>query len=210
IAPDMGAYEYSGSPPKPSIGYTPSMLNFVAIEGGLNPPSQTLNIWNSGAGTLGWSVSDSLWLDLSPPNGTSTEETDTVTVSVDISGMGIGSYDATITISDPLASNSPRTVPVHLTINPLLPAVDEPSTTNGFASIAPCLETAYGFKNGEGTEGWTVYNPLWPAELNNLTTLLVGRGYWININEACILQYGSTVIVLDQPGWWLIGWIPQM
>ncbi|MFC1955401.1 choice-of-anchor Q domain-containing protein [Chloroflexota bacterium] len=209
-APDMGAYEYTGSPPEPSIGYSPNMLNFVATEGGLNPPAQTLDIWNSGAGTLDWSVSDSLWLDLSPPNGTSTGETDMVTVSVDTSGMVVGDYDTKITISDPLAFNTPQTVPVHLTINPLLPAVDEPSAADAFASIAPFLETAYGFKTGEGSGGWTVYNPLWPSQVNTLTTLHVSRGYWINVSEACILQYGSTVIVLDQPGWWLIGWIPQL
>jgi hypothetical protein len=91
----------------------------------------------------------------------------------------------------------------------LMPAVDEPSAAVGFASIAPFLETAYGYRMGEGTDGWTVYNPSWPAEVNSLETLYVARGYWISVREACTLQYGSSTYELDAPGWWLIGWIPQ-
>jgi hypothetical protein len=66
-------------------------------------------------------------------------EADTVTVSIDISGLTVDEYYTNITITDPLASNSPQTVPVHLTINPLMPSVDEPSAAVGFASIAPFL-----------------------------------------------------------------------
>ncbi|MFC1956518.1 hypothetical protein ACFLWZ_08430, partial [Chloroflexota bacterium] len=93
--------------------------------------------------------------------------------------------------------------------SPTAPIVDEPSAEDGFASIAPFLETAYGYRIGEGTEGWTVYNPLWPAQLNSLTILYLGRGYWVYVSEACILQYGTSIIVLDA-GWNLIGWIPQL
>ncbi|MFC1593055.1 CARDB domain-containing protein [Candidatus Omnitrophota bacterium] len=192
----------------PTISFTPPNLGFTGTEGGFNPPAQMLDIWNSGDGALDWSVSDSSWLNLSPFNGISTGETDAVTVSVDISGMAVGEYDTTITISDPLASNSPQTVPVHLTINPPMPVADEPSAEDGFASIAPFLETAYGYRMGEGTEGWTIYNPLWPSQMNTLKDLFVGRGYWISVSAACTLQYGSQSYDLDA-GWNLIGWIPQ-
>ncbi|MFC1930213.1 hypothetical protein ACFLW6_05115, partial [Chloroflexota bacterium] len=171
-----------------------------------------LEFWNSGAGTLQVSAftDNPLWLDLSYPNGLSTGDTDivTVTVSVDITGRVVGDYDATITLFDMLASNEPL-VPVHLTINPPMQAVDEPSAVDAFASISPFLETAYGYRIGEGTGGWTIYNPSWPVEMNSLETLYVARGYWINVREACTLQYGSSTYVLDAPGWWLIGWIPQ-
>ncbi|MFC1592623.1 hypothetical protein ACFLWZ_01775 [Chloroflexota bacterium] len=193
---------------EPTIGYSPSNLNFIAAKGGFNPPAKAINIWNAGDGTLVWSVSDSLWLDLSPLNGTSTGETDTVTVSIDISGMSEGNYDANITIADSQASNSPQIMPVHLTINPPMQIVDEPSAAEGFASIAPFLETAYGFKTGEGSGGWTVYNPSWPSQANSLATLNIARGYWINVSDACMLQYGSQSYDLDA-GWNLIGWLPQ-
>ncbi|MFC1972369.1 hypothetical protein ACFLVE_03080 [Chloroflexota bacterium] len=85
---------------------------------------------------------------------------------------------------------------------------DEPSADEGFASIAPFLQTAYGYMAGEGTKGWTIYNPLWPSELNSLKTLYVARGYWIYVHQPCALLYGSRIYVLNA-GWNLIGWIPQ-
>ncbi|MFC1955228.1 hypothetical protein ACFLWZ_01620 [Chloroflexota bacterium] len=88
------------------------------------------------------------------------------------------------------------------------PAVDEPATQGAFASIAPYLQTAYAFKIGEGSGGWAVYNPSWPSQANTLTTLNTARGYWLNVYQACTLQYGSNTYGLDE-GWNLIGWLPQ-
>jgi len=101
------------------IGYSPTSFIFEAEEGGANPDDQTLDISNSGAGTLDWSVSDdATWLSLSPTSGI---DTGTVTLSVDISGMSAGEYDADITITASGATNTPVTVPVHLTITAPLP-----------------------------------------------------------------------------------------
>jgi hypothetical protein len=84
-----------------------------------DPPNQTLNIKNSGSAELDWSVTDdSAWLVLNPTSGTSSGETDTVTVSVSASGMEAGNYSATITITAPDAANTPLTIPVNLTIEP--------------------------------------------------------------------------------------------
>jgi hypothetical protein len=108
-----------GPPTFPTIGYSPSSFSFEAEEGGANPSDQTLGIWNAGAETLNWSVSDDgAWLSLSPTSGSSTGETDDVTLSVDISGMSADTYTATITITAPGATNTPQTVPVSLTIAP--------------------------------------------------------------------------------------------
>jgi outer membrane lipoprotein-sorting protein len=105
-----------------TIAYSPLSFSFTATEGGANPEDQTLEIWNSGSGTLNWSVSDNAdWLTLDPTNGTSTGEHDAVTLSVDISGLAADTYNATITISASGATNTPQTVSVSLTINPALP-----------------------------------------------------------------------------------------
>ena len=106
-------------PPTPIIGYSPTSFSFDATEDGPNPPDQILSIWNSGDGTLNWSVSDdAAWLSLSPTSGSSTGETYTVTVSVDISNVDDGTSHAYITISDPGAPNTPQEVQVTLTVNP--------------------------------------------------------------------------------------------
>ena len=85
---------------------------------------------------------------------------------------------------------------------------DNPDVATGLASIEDWLVIAYGYKAGEGVGGWTVYNPEWAVthpEWNTLTTLYVGRGYWINVSEGCDLTYGANTYELDE-GWNLIGW----
>jgi PKD repeat protein len=110
------------SPTPPTIAFTPTSLSFWAIEGGANPPDQTLYIWNSGLDTLNWTATrDAPWLFLdgmSETSGTSVgpQEKNPVITSVDTWGMVVGDYYATITISDPQATNDPQTVPVSLEI----------------------------------------------------------------------------------------------
>jgi hypothetical protein len=51
------------NPAPATISYSPPGLSFTATQGGANPSSRNLGIWNSGGGTLSWSVSDdATWL----------------------------------------------------------------------------------------------------------------------------------------------------
>ncbi len=148
---------------KPTISFTPSSFTFTAIQGGSNPASQTLEIWNSGVSgtTLNWSVSDNAtWLTLSPTSGNSTGEHDSVTLSVSISGMTAGSYSATITISDPNASNSPRTVPVTLTIT------------------APDLQITYIVFDSNKRVNYSIYNYGTAAAVASRSYLYVDGSYY--------------------------------
>jgi predicted secreted protein len=99
----------------PVISFTPKSLSFTAGEESSNPANQTLEIWNSGADTLHWTLGDdAAWLSENPTSGSSTGERDTVILSVDIAGMSDGAYSTSITITSPEASNSPQTVPITL------------------------------------------------------------------------------------------------
>jgi len=85
----------------PEISVSPTPLTFTTNEGE-NPPSQTLEICNTGTGTLNWSLSDggTAWLSESPTSGSlGAGECEDVTVSVDTTGMAAGDYTATITIT---------------------------------------------------------------------------------------------------------------
>ncbi len=98
----------------PEISLVPSSLSFVAYLGGSNPPSQVFQVVNSGSGTLSWTaVDDMSWLEFTPDNGGNSVA---VTCSSDITGLPIGIYSGSITVTDPAASNSPQTVSVTLTI----------------------------------------------------------------------------------------------
>ncbi len=104
----------------PGIGLSPTVLTFSAPEGGPNPTSQTVSITNTGSGTLSWQVADdAAWLTPSPLSGTCTVETDTVTVSVNVSGLTAGTYTGRITVSDPGAANTPQSVAVTLEVRVL-------------------------------------------------------------------------------------------
>jgi hypothetical protein len=207
-APDIGAYEWAGgAPPPPVIGFSPPSFSFSATEGGANPADQTLEVWNSGGGTLDWSVADgAAWLGLDPPNGDSTGEHDGVTVSVDISGMTTGGYTATITISAPGATNTPQTVPVNLTINPAGAGVtwNFPSTSDVFlcptsANSRPYLDAAVSLPTGtepaellgvywldEATGGWQYFIPAFGG--GTLIALEPGEAYLVAVSGGCNWQ----------------------
>jgi hypothetical protein len=102
----------------PIISLNKTKLSFSAVQNGNPPPNQTFTITNNGASgsTLNWSASDdATWLTLSPTSGSliSGNSAD-VTVSVNITGLSAGTYNATITVSDPNAINSPQTIAVKL------------------------------------------------------------------------------------------------
>ena len=62
--------------------------------------SMTFNIENSGTGTLNWNISeDKPWLSISPNNGSTTTETDKITVTVDRTGLSDGDYSAQINVT---------------------------------------------------------------------------------------------------------------
>jgi hypothetical protein len=108
-----------------TIGYSPTSFSFAATQGGLNPSNQSLSISNTSGGTLHWLVSDNAaWLSLSPTSGTNSG---TVTVSVNITGLSAGTYNATITITAAGATNSPVDIPVTLMINAIgqTPVIDK-------------------------------------------------------------------------------------
>jgi len=110
-----------------AISVSPTSLSFITHEGE-DPSDKTLKVWNSGSGTLNWSLTDDNddWLSESPTSGNSTGVGDktSVTVSVDVSGMSVGYYDATINITAPGAINTPKSVPVSLRI--VAPEVEIP------------------------------------------------------------------------------------
>ena len=94
-----------------------SSVAFYAAYNGTNPPNQTLDVWSSTPCMLNWSLSDDVgWLEEYPTNGTCTDVHNSVNLSVNSSGMALGNYTANISIESPDASNSPRIVPVTLTI----------------------------------------------------------------------------------------------
>jgi len=109
----------------PLMGVPGSPLWFMAVQGGDNPADQVMVVRNDGGGTMNWTVaSDRPWLTASPASGAAPAE---VTVSVDTSGLPLGTSEATLTFTAPDAVNSPQTVQVYAYVA-TVPQVDAPHT----------------------------------------------------------------------------------
>ena len=109
------ALEASSGSGDAEIEVSPAELVFYATEGGDDPLDREIVIINAGSGDMDWDVDvDESWLDVSPSSGTSDDEGETVTVSIDISGLDADDYHGTITIAADDADNSPETIDVDL------------------------------------------------------------------------------------------------
>ena len=103
---------------RPRIWVNVSDMSFSATQGGASPSSQTLQVKNSGIGTLNYTIScDIDFVSVLPASGSSTDNVVEHTVSVDIRGVSEGNYNGNISISDPSAGNSPYTVSVTVEIS---------------------------------------------------------------------------------------------
>ncbi len=107
--------------PKPMVGLNILYLSNSTPQG-QDAPSQSFDIWNSGAETLNYSISsDTAWLSVSPSSGTSQGEHDTITVNYSSANLLFGVYRGSITLIAIGAGNSPRKIPVILLVGTQLP-----------------------------------------------------------------------------------------
>ena len=101
----------------PSIGLTAVALAPATDLGGL-PDPHTFGVFNAGGGTLPYSITDdAAWLSLSATSGSAVAECDLIVVSYSTAGLSSGTHGATITVTGAGAGNSPRTLPVVLTVH---------------------------------------------------------------------------------------------
>jgi hypothetical protein len=111
---DRSDYVFSiGGPPEISLSKT--RFNFGYLLGGAVPDiPQTLFISSTSAVPLNWTAAaDASWINLNPASGNGDS---VVNITINPQGLGVGEYTGTITVSDPDALNSPKTVDVYLKI----------------------------------------------------------------------------------------------
>jgi hypothetical protein len=96
----FGTYTIAYEPPaSPAIATSTAAL-VSSCPQGQNAASQTFQVWNSGGGTLSYTVAaGQSWLSPNPPTGASTGEHDTITVNYATAGLAPGTYQGVLTIS---------------------------------------------------------------------------------------------------------------
>lgn len=171
VSVDTGGFAYLGileieeyipalsTNPGPAILASPASLSFVATNGAPSPAAQTFGLTNSGIGTLNFQLATNAnWLSVSPVSGSlSAGAGQTITVSVDTTGLGVGLYDALILISDPAATNDPRYVTVSLQVKPEGPllAVFGSSVAKGWNSSGQFADPDVFVEGGSWSNGYT-------------------------------------------------------
>jgi uncharacterized protein (TIGR03437 family) len=144
--------------PNPStIAAAPSSLQFAYTTGGTAPSSQTIQITNTGSGTLAWTATASAsWLSISPSSGTATS---TLTVSVSPGSLTAGTYTGSIQIASTGASNTPLSIGVTFTVTqapPSLAIAPQALTFNyTVGSAAPAAQSVSITNAGSGALSWT-------------------------------------------------------
>jgi hypothetical protein len=110
-----------------SLAVSPSSLEFEAVEGGsAAPPGQQLTVVQDGGGSLTWAAiattaSGGAWLTVTPAAGTTPSN---LTIATHPGGLAEGTYQGTVVVTAPGATNSPRSVPVTLVVDPAPPEGD--------------------------------------------------------------------------------------
>jgi len=128
---DSSADAKSRNAAQPTITLNPANFSFSVTQGDADPV-HTVDISNTGNGTLDWSVnSTTSWLTLSPMSGRTSGNTPTTfSVKANLSGLAAGNYSGTITVAGDNASNNPQAIPVTLIISASTSSPSTPSTTS--------------------------------------------------------------------------------
>ena len=102
------------SPTTPSLSVAPSNLFFSATPGSNSTVAQSLNISNSGGGTLNWTATaNQPWITLSSASGTGPQ---ILAVGTSVAGLAPGTHTGAVTVSAPDAAVSVQTIGVSLAI----------------------------------------------------------------------------------------------
>ena len=142
------------------LSSSPTSLTNSCLVGN-NATAQSFQVWNSGTGTLNYTIStDQTWVSCTPASGSSTGASDqkTITVNYTTSSLAPGNYSATITINAPGSSNAPQTIPVSLTVL-------SPPT---IASSPTTLTNSCSHGNNAAAQSFQVWNSRgWDCELHD-------------------------------------------
>lgn len=182
----------------PAIGLSQQFLSFAALQGGANPPAQSISLTNTGGGVLSFAVqtetsAGGAWLQVTPTTGTAPT---TLTVRASSSNLASGQYQGLITIRE-TNTGEIRTIAVSLLVSQAVPILQVSQTgllylgVEGSLTLRPQSLTIQ--NRGQGVMSWRV------------ATSVPGGGDWLKAtpdrgtSDAANPQAAPTVTVTVDP-----------
>lgn len=160
------------------VSVTPTSLTYYAVQGATNPPSKTITVSRPYSSSATLTASDNRsWLTVSPTS-TSMTSSKKLTVAVNTSGRGAGTYNATVTIK--VGTWYTKTVPVTLIISP---APSQPPSTTSSATlmwnaVTGATITGYKVYVGEAPGQYSRTITVGNVTSSTVSSLTVGRMYY--------------------------------
>ncbi|MBX3304867.1 MAG: fibronectin type III domain-containing protein [Nitrospira sp.] len=161
---------------------TPTALTYYAVQGGANPPNQTITFSKTSSGTVTITVSDNAtWLTKSPAT-TSMTTSAKITTAVNTSGLTAGTRSATVTIK---MSYCTYTVPVSLVLSPSSTQPPPPSTSSAtltWNAVTGATITGYKVYIGETPGQYSRTITVGTVTSTTVNSLTVGKTYYFVVS----------------------------
>lgn len=165
------------------VSVTPTSLTYYAVQGASNPPSKTITVSRPYSSSATLTASDNRsWLTVSPTS-TSMTSSKNLTVAVNTSGRGAGTYNATITIK--VGTWYTKTVPVTLVISPTTsspPTTTTKSATATWNAVTSTPITGYKVYVGEAPGQYSRTITVGTVTSATVNSLTVGKTYYFAVS----------------------------
>jgi hypothetical protein len=136
---------------RPVLAVSPNSVTDSANVGTTATRSTTLNVTNTGSGTLTWSTAASpnaSWLSIVPSAGSAPGS---ATLTLTPTGLTAGTYSTTVVVTSPVANNSPINVPVQFFIRqPVLSVTPGTVSDTATLGVSPTKTATLTVANGDG------------------------------------------------------------
>jgi hypothetical protein len=181
------AYAYVTFIPIPILAYNPVSYDFGTMTAG-QISSTSFEIWNSGTGTLTYSLSESAtWVTVTPTSGDSTGEHDMITISIDTTGLSPGPYTCPIGISSDGGSG---TFTVYVNIVTVIPVLSYNPISYSFGNMLAGQTASSSFQ-------------IWNSGTGTLTYSLSESATWLTISPtsgSSTGEYDTITVNVDTTG----------
>lgn len=163
---------------------SPTSLTYYAVQGATNPPSKTITVSRTSSSRSTLTASDNAtWLSVSQTS-TSMTTSAKLTVAVNTSGRGAGTYNATVTIK--AGTWYTKTVPVTLIVSPATsspPSSPPAATSTATLTWNAVTGTVSGYKVyvGEAPRLYTRTITVGNTTSSTVNSLTVGRMYYFAV-----------------------------